>query len=176
MIRLRRIDHVCLLVDNLDEARQRWSRELGLLDRGGEGVALLSCEDEPYSLELVAGRGRATTTRPGSSPATARSTRPPRRLDAAGVDWVELEGCVHFSDPDGFGIQLMAFREHEPWVAHARPSKLVRPGAPRKLGHVNCLTAQLEESCASTATSSGCASATASAQRGSGFASAPTTT
>ena len=87
VIRLRRIDHVCLRVDNLDEARLRWSREFGLLDRGGDGGrALLSCEDEPYSLELVGGRARATTTRPSSSPATARSTRPTPHLDAAGVD------------------------------------------------------------------------------------------
>jgi catechol 2,3-dioxygenase-like lactoylglutathione lyase family enzyme len=145
VIRLRRIDHVCLLVDNLDEARLRWSRELGLLDRGGEGVALLSCEDEPYSLELVPGESgyhhTAWELARDCSLDEATAT-----LDAAGVDWVELEGCVHFADPDGFGIQLTAFREHEPWVAHARPSKLVRPGAPRKLGHVNCLTAQLEES------------------------------
>jgi catechol 2,3-dioxygenase-like lactoylglutathione lyase family enzyme len=145
VIGLRRIDHVCLLVDNLDEARLRWSRELGLLDRGGEGVALLSCEDEPYSLELAPGEAGYdhTAWELARDCAVDDATA---TLDAAGVDWVEVDGDVHFRDPDGFGIQLMPFREREPWVAHARPSKLVRPGAPRRLGHVNCLTARLEES------------------------------
>ena len=35
----------------------------------------------------------------------------------------------------------MPYREREPWVAHARRSSAVRPGAPRRLGHVNCLSA-----------------------------------
>jgi catechol-2,3-dioxygenase len=143
VIRLRRIDHVCLLVNNLDEARLRWSRELGLLDRGGdEGIALLACEDEPYSLELTPGEpGHHHTA--WELAAGCSLTEATDALDAAGVDWVELDGSVHLTDPDGFGIELLPHRRHDPWVAHARRSKLVRPGAPRRLGHVNCLTSDL---------------------------------
>jgi catechol 2,3-dioxygenase-like lactoylglutathione lyase family enzyme len=145
MIRLRGIDHVCLLVDNLDEARARWSRELGLLDRGGsEERALLACEDELYSLELVEGE-------PGHHHTAFELARDcpldeaASALDAAGVDWVELDGSLHVADPEDNRIELVPARDRDPWVAHARRSSAVRPGAPRKLGHVNFLTAALDE-------------------------------
>jgi catechol 2,3-dioxygenase-like lactoylglutathione lyase family enzyme len=143
MIRLARIDHVCLAVDNVDEARVRWANEFGLLDRGGgEGVALLACEDEPYSLELVEGE-------PGHRHTAFELARDcaldeaEGALAEAGVDWERLDGAVYLADPDGFGIALVPFQEREPWVAHARPSRSVRPGAPRKLGHVNCLSSNV---------------------------------
>src|SRR5262249_16721818 len=60
-----------------------------------------------------------------------------------GVDAVEIDGSLHLFDPDGFGIELVAFRARDPWVAHARLSREVRPGAPRRLGHVNCLSSRL---------------------------------
>jgi len=143
VIRLSRIDHVCLAVDDLAEARERWSRELGLLDRGGStGLALLACEDEPFSLELVEGEAghlhTAFELAAGCGLGEARAA-----LEAAGVDAVELGGSLHLADPDGAGIELVPAREREPWVAHARRSEDVRPGAPRKLGHVNCLTSDL---------------------------------
>ncbi len=145
MIRLRRIDHVCLRVADLDEAPARWATEFGLLERGRDGGrALLSCEDEPYSLELVEGE-------PGHDHTGFQLARDcpldeaGDHLEAAGVDWDVRDGSLRVADPDGFGIELLPFRAQEPWVAHARPSATVRPGAPRKLGHVNCLTADLEE-------------------------------
>ena len=56
VIELRRIDHVCLRVADVEEAAARWSVQFGLLDRGRNGGrALLSCDDEPYSLELAHG-------------------------------------------------------------------------------------------------------------------------
>ena len=55
-VRLRAIDHVCLRVADLDEAAARWCLQFGLVERAREnGRALLACNDEPYSLELVAG-------------------------------------------------------------------------------------------------------------------------
>ena len=54
MIRLHRIDHVCLRVADLDEAAARWALQFGLIERSREsGRALLACNDEPYCLELV---------------------------------------------------------------------------------------------------------------------------
>jgi catechol 2,3-dioxygenase-like lactoylglutathione lyase family enzyme len=145
VIRLRRIDHVCLMVDSLEEARGRWCREFGLLDRGEEGGrVLLACEDEPYSLELVSGEAGHHHTAfelvrdfPLEEAAGV--------LDGAGVDYVEIEGSIHLRDPEGFGIELMPFAERPRWVAHARRSHEVRPGAPRRLGHVNFLSALLDD-------------------------------
>jgi len=145
VIRLRGIDHVCLLVDDVGEARRRWSNEFGLIDRGEESDrALLACEDEPYSLELVAGdpghHHTAFELAPGCALTDAAAS-----LEAAGVDYEALEGSLFLSDPDGMRIELLPSRTRERWVAHARPSTTVRPGAPRKLGHVNCLSAHLED-------------------------------
>ena len=56
MIRLHRLDHVCLRVADLDEASARWQLQFGLVERSREaGRALLACNDEPYCLELVEG-------------------------------------------------------------------------------------------------------------------------
>jgi catechol 2,3-dioxygenase-like lactoylglutathione lyase family enzyme len=138
VIRLSRIDHVRLGVADLDEARARWSREFGLLDRGGDDRALLACEDEPYSLELVEGR-------PGHHH-TAFELAAGCSLEhaAAELDGDLVDGALHLIDPDEAGVVLVPHREREPWVAHARRSRDVRPGAPRKLGHVNFLTADLD--------------------------------
>jgi catechol-2,3-dioxygenase len=144
MIRLRGIDHVCLGVADLGEARGRWATEFGLLDRGGEERALLACEDEPYSLELVAGPpGHRHTAYELARDCTLADAG--AALSARGVAWEAVDGALRLADPDGFGIELVAHREREPWVAHARRSRTVRPGAPRRLGHVNCLSARLEE-------------------------------
>jgi catechol-2,3-dioxygenase len=135
VIRLSRIDHVRLGVADLEEARARWSREFGLLDRGGADRALLACEDEPFSLELVEGK-------PGHVHTAFELAADCSLDDAAGIGEV-VDGAVHLTDPDGAGVVLVPARGREPWVAHARRSRDVRPGAPRKLGHVNFLTSDL---------------------------------
>ena len=57
MIALRRIDHVCLRVTDLDEAIGRWSLQFGLSERlRDDDRALLACAHEPYSLELRSDR------------------------------------------------------------------------------------------------------------------------
>jgi catechol 2,3-dioxygenase-like lactoylglutathione lyase family enzyme len=137
VIRLSRIDHVRLGVADLDEARARWSREFGLLDRGGDDRALLACEDEPFSLELVEGKpGHHHTAFELASGLTVEDA-------AAEAEGEVVDGAVRLTDPDGARVVLVPHREREPWVAHARRSREVRPGAPRKLGHVNFLTSDL---------------------------------
>src|SRR5919108_470970 len=55
MLALRRIDHVCLRVADLEEAVPRWCIQFGLTETTREdGRAYLRCGYEPYSLELVA--------------------------------------------------------------------------------------------------------------------------
>ncbi len=147
MIRLRRIDHVCLGVEDVEEAAGRWGVEFGLLDRGRDGGrALLSCDDEPYSLELTPAfdPGHDHTGFELAHDCSLDDAR--AHLQALGIGWQEQEGCLFLHDPDGRGVQLMPYRAQEPWVMHARRSSIVRPGAPRKLGHVNCLSSHYGDS------------------------------
>jgi catechol-2,3-dioxygenase len=149
VIRLRRIDHVALATTDLDAAVERWTMQFSLLVREHDRRrALLSCESEPYSLELVQSDvpGQLHTAFELARDCTLADAR--AHLDALGVAVDQRDGSLFLTDPDGRGVELMPYRAVSPYVAHAQPSGLVRPGAPRRLGHVNCLTAQMEESSA----------------------------
>jgi catechol 2,3-dioxygenase-like lactoylglutathione lyase family enzyme len=149
MISLRRIDHVCVRVADLDEAAPRWALEFGLIERGRENRrALLACNDEPYCLELVEGDAPghdhfAFELHRDCSLDDARA-----HLESLGVAWEEREGCLFVDDPDGRPVQLMPYcvpaDDVERRPQHARPSTTVHLGGPRKLGHVNCLTGDIE--------------------------------
>ena len=152
MISLRRIDHVALRVADIDEATARWAIQFGLTERSREdGRALLSCDDEPYSLELIEGDypGHDHTgfeLRRSCSLADARD-----HLSANGVDFEDREGCLFVADVDGNGVQLMPYREPTPeqrWTPHARPTTVLPGDHPRKLGHVNFLTGSWKENIA----------------------------
>ncbi len=148
MIRLHRLDHVCLRVADLDEASPRWQLQFGLVERSRTGgTALLACNDEPYCLELTEGGAAghdhsAFELAADCSLADARS-----HLEAHGLAWEEREESLFVADPDGRGVQLMAYRppssDLDTRPQHARPSTTVHLGGPRKLGHVNCLTADI---------------------------------
>ena len=147
MIEIRAIDHVALATADVGAATERWATQFGLLVRSNDGRrALLSCEDEPYSLELV------QSDTPGhvhTGFELARECEPEQaraHLEERGVPYEEQDGSLFVTDPDGRGVELMPYRPKEAHVAHARPSERVRPGAPRRLGHVNCLTAHMSES------------------------------
>ena len=64
------------------------------------------------------------------------------------VAWDEREGSLFLSDPDGRLVQVMPYRvpasEADRRPQHARPSTTVHLGGARKLGHVNCLTADIQ--------------------------------
>ncbi len=147
----------------------RWSREFGLIDRGGDdGRALLACEDEPYSLELVAGEpGHHHTAFELAPGCAARRCRPARSTRPA-VEYV----VARREPPPRRSGRLPDRARARPasasrWVAHARRSTSVRPGAPRRLGHVNCLSAQPRARArASTPRCSACGSATGSGSEG----------
>jgi catechol 2,3-dioxygenase-like lactoylglutathione lyase family enzyme len=143
VISLRRIDHVSLRVTDLEDAARRWSRQFGLVERErDEQKVRLACDDEPYSLELIAadapGIGHvAYELRRSCPPEEARG-----HLDALGVPWEEREVGLEVSDPEGNRVLVLPYREPEMrWTAHARPAKNQSVGHPRKLGHVNFLTA-----------------------------------
>jgi catechol 2,3-dioxygenase-like lactoylglutathione lyase family enzyme len=138
------IDHVCLRVADLDEAATRWARQFGLTvrERDASRVAL-SCDDEPYALELVPGEPGldhvAYRLRRDCGVADARA-----RLESQGVACEEREGGLLLADREDHGVQLLPYRASE-WVPHARPANGQVVGHPRKLGHVNFLTAALDE-------------------------------
>ena len=151
MIRLARIDHVGLRVEDLAEAAERWCSQFGLVERSREGeVVHLACDDEPYCLELSAADGEAVGIEH-----VAWELHPDCDLDAArahlqrlGIEVEEdVAGGLTCRDLEGNRIQLLPARDRtgvERYVQHARPVAGV-PGAPRKLGHVNFLTGRLKE-------------------------------
>jgi catechol 2,3-dioxygenase-like lactoylglutathione lyase family enzyme len=149
VIRLARIDHVRLRVADLDEASARWCRQFGLVERSrADGLVRLACDDEPYCIELAVAAGWAPgidrvayELDPSCSLSDARA-----HLSAAGIAVTDDEERLGCEDPDGNGVVLLPARERtgrERYVQHARPAAGL-PGAPRKLGHVNFLTGDLD--------------------------------
>jgi catechol 2,3-dioxygenase-like lactoylglutathione lyase family enzyme len=147
MIALRRIHHVCLRVADLDEAVRRWSIQFGLSERERvRGRAYLACAYEPYSLEL------AEADSPGADHTGFELAREvdldaaARHLEALGVSYTRDDWAVHLRDPDGHGVELLPWRpEDARWPAVARSTQTLGGFHPRKLGHVNSLTADLSE-------------------------------
>jgi len=149
VIDLHRLDHVCLRVADLSEASERWQIQFGLVERSRDGGrALLACNDEPYCLELVEGEspGHDHSAFELSVDCTVDDAR--AHLESQGVAWEEREGSLFVDDPDGRAVQLMPYRAPETdvdrWPQHARPSATVRIGGPRRLGHVNSLTPDIQ--------------------------------
>jgi len=138
---------VCLRVADLDDAVRRWSIEFGLSERERVGDrAYLACAYEPYSLEL------AQSDVPGADHAGFELAREvslddaAAHLEALGVEYRRDDWALHLADPDGFGIELLPWRpEDDRRPPVARHSETLGGFHPRKLGHVNVLTADLDE-------------------------------
>jgi catechol 2,3-dioxygenase-like lactoylglutathione lyase family enzyme len=147
VIALRRLDHVALRVADVDEATQRWALQFGLTERSRSPErATLSCDDEPLALELLAGR------EPGFDHVAWELARDCSledalaHLAALGVEAGRVEDRIELLDPEGQAVHLLPYREPPSrFVAHVRPATGMRPGRPRKLGHVNFLTARIDE-------------------------------
>jgi catechol 2,3-dioxygenase-like lactoylglutathione lyase family enzyme len=151
VIRLRGIDHVCLNVADVTDAARRYGLQFGLTVREQTADrATLACEYEPYSLELarcdrdeLLGFAHcAWQLRQSVAVAQARE-----HLTAAGADWDDGGDTLVVRDPDGFEHHMVGFREdadRRPAIARSTTSL---PGLrPRKLGHINLLTADLASS------------------------------
>jgi catechol 2,3-dioxygenase-like lactoylglutathione lyase family enzyme len=150
VIRLGRIDHVRLRVDDLDEASERWCAQFGLVERARvQGVARLACDDEPFCLELsTLDEGPPGIEHAGYELHRDCSLEDARsHLETAGVAVEDRDGGLLLRDVERNGVHLLPARERterERYVQHARPAAGV-PGAPRKLGHVNFLTGRIED-------------------------------
>jgi catechol 2,3-dioxygenase-like lactoylglutathione lyase family enzyme len=146
MIALRRIDHVCLRTADVDEAARRWAIQFGLTERPRTGPrAHLACHYEPYSLEL------APSDAPGADHTGYELARgialedAAAHLDALGVEHRIEDGAVHLRDPDGHGIELLPYRPaDDPRPPIARATTTLGGFHPRKLGHVNSLTGDVD--------------------------------
>jgi len=148
-MRLRRIDHVCLRVADVEEAAARWCLQFGLVERARDGGrALLACNDEPYCLELVHGAEPGLDHYAFELHRTSTVDDVRSELEGLDVRWEEHDGSLFVDDPDGRTVEVMPYREPaseiERWPQHARPSGDVHVGGPRKLGHVNCLTGDIQ--------------------------------
>jgi catechol 2,3-dioxygenase-like lactoylglutathione lyase family enzyme len=142
VIALRRIDHVSLRVEDVAEAAARWSAQFGLVERE---PGRLACDDEPFCLELVAGDALgvehvAYELRRSCSLDDARA-----HFRGLGVAWQEHGGGLRVNDVEGNGVLVLPYRDAPSWIPHARPAGDRVTGAPRKLGHVNFLTARIDE-------------------------------
>jgi catechol 2,3-dioxygenase-like lactoylglutathione lyase family enzyme len=143
VIELHRIDHVALRVADVTESSARWAAQFGLLERSRDaGEAVLSCDDEPCALELVAGGAdHVAFELAPSCPLDDAAAH----LDATGVPHRPAEGGLAVHDPEGNEIHVLSYRAPaDPRPPHARPPSGAPIGHPRKLGHVNFLTGELD--------------------------------
>jgi catechol-2,3-dioxygenase len=152
VIELRRIDHVALAVADLDEAARRWSLQFGLTERTrGDGRVQLACDDEPCALELIDADGGE----PGFDHVVFELAREcsvdaaASHLDALGVSFERGSRGIALSDLEGNAVHLLEYAPPASrLVSHARAAGDVVVGHPRKLGHVNFLTARIQEQAA----------------------------
>ncbi len=147
MIELHRIDHVGLRVADLAEATARWCTQFGLhvRERRADTVRL-ACDDEPCALELIAGAPAGLHHVAYELAPTCTIDQACEHLERQGAAVAARAGRLDTMDADGNAIQLLAHREPASrLVAHARPAGHAVPGHPRKLGHVNFLTGNLED-------------------------------
>ncbi len=149
MIPLRKLDHVSLKTKNVEEASLRWSRDFGLVEKyRDEHRARLACDDEPYSLELTASETPGVNHVAYELRRTCSLETAAAHFDANGTPYDEAEGGLRVEDPEGTGVLVMPHREPEDderWTPHARRVGNPIVGHPRKLGHVNFLTADISE-------------------------------
>jgi catechol-2,3-dioxygenase len=138
------LQHVALRVADVREATDRWAAQFGLTERGD---GLLSCDDEPYALELIEGE------QPGFDHVAWGLRRDvslddaAAHLDSVGVAHTRVgEERIELEDLEGNALHLLPHREPvSRLVAHARPADRQPLGHPRKLGHVNFLTGRIQE-------------------------------
>ncbi len=151
MISLLKIDHVCLRVSDVGAAARRYGLQFGLTVREQSAArATLACDYEPYSLELIA----ATADEPLGFAHCAWQLRRSVSLDQAREhlrdtlsafedhgDWlvvIDNEGFAHHIVPN--------VREEDRRPAIARATSELPGLRPRKLGHINRLTGDMEAS------------------------------
>jgi catechol-2,3-dioxygenase len=146
VIALRRLHHVGLGAADAREAAARWALQFGLHERSREaGRVRLACDDEPFCLELIAGVPAGLHHVGWELDRHCSLSDAAAHLRAWGAEVREDAEGLWTSDPDGFGVRLLPYREAASrLVPHARPGSGAPVGHPRRLGHVNFLTGALD--------------------------------
>jgi len=150
VIKLGRLDHVALHVADAAEAARRWSAQFGLHLRHESNdpkTLALACDDEPQALLLIEDGERPGFARVGWELAHDCSLDDAAaHLDGLGVAFERGGDRLQLADLEGNRLQVLAYRAPgSRLVAHARPAPPGLPvGHPRKLGHVNFLTGEIQ--------------------------------
>jgi catechol 2,3-dioxygenase-like lactoylglutathione lyase family enzyme len=146
VISLRRIDHVSLRVTDVEEAARRWCLQFGLVERSrDEKRARLACDDEPYALELISAEAPGLEHVAYELRRTCSLDDAKAHFDGLGIPYEEREDGLRLSDPEDNRVLVMPYREpEERWTPHARAATDQVLGHPRKLGHVNFLTGEIQ--------------------------------
>ncbi|MDX6538913.1 MAG: hypothetical protein QOI71_523, partial [Gaiellales bacterium] len=149
MIALRRIDHVCLRVADLEEAVRRWSIQFGFSERHELRTterAYLACGYEPYALELWAAPGEPGHDHSGFELRESCSIDDAAaHLDSFAVPFRRsADGHLQLADPQGYGVELIPFTARDPYPDVGQSTSVLPGFRARKLGHVNVLTEHLE--------------------------------
>jgi len=147
MLALRRLDHVCLRVADLQEAVPLFFIQLGSTESEREdGRAFLRCGYEPYSLELVQDESPGFDHHGWELARGLTLEEAAAHLERSSVSFEAREDALHFEDPEGNGVELVPYRPaDDPRPDVGRFTSELPGFRPRKLGHTNFLTAELEE-------------------------------
>lgn len=146
MLALRRIDHVGLRVASLEEAVPRWCIQFGLTERRREGGrAFLGCAYEPYSVELVEGGVPGFDHHAWELARGLSLEEAAAHLERMDVEFEADAERLRLRDPEGNGVELVPYRPTDGlWPDVARSTTELPGFRPRKLGHTNFLSAELE--------------------------------
>jgi catechol-2,3-dioxygenase len=137
---------VCLRVADLDEAVARWCIQFGFTESGRDDRrALLRCGYEPYSLELVEGDASGFDHHAWELARGLSLDEAAAHLERVEVAFDRRDDGLHLEDPEGNGVELVAYRRtSDPRPDVARATDELPGFRPRKLGHTNFLTGELE--------------------------------
>jgi len=146
-MRLRRIHHVCLRVDDVSQAARRWSIQFGLTPAEVDtSRALLRCGYEPYSMELIYGEPSGVDHVAYELDRDWPLERAAEYLRGHGVAYEVRDDSLYLEDQEGNRIQLVAWSPPEQRFPDvARRTNELPAFRPRKLGHVNYLTGRLAD-------------------------------
>jgi catechol-2,3-dioxygenase len=146
-IKLRRISHVGLRVLDLDEASARWRIQFGYSERGRtRNHAFLHCGYEPYSLELEQSSeaGFDHTAYELASDVTLEDAE--NYLKSKGIDFWREGDSLYLEDYEKNKVELVPYLSASDTRPDVARLTTILPGfRPRKLGHVNYLTGELEK-------------------------------
>jgi catechol 2,3-dioxygenase-like lactoylglutathione lyase family enzyme len=144
------IHHAALRVKDLDEAFARWSRVLGLTGEKHEGHAILRCTHEDFALLLLSSSAKpgieytAYELSPGLSIAEAKKVLESRNANPEDITVPHRGHGLKLKDPDGNSVVLIERkRPADPRPAEVKYSDILPGFHPRKFGHVNFLTSNV---------------------------------